>query len=79
MYIYMYKRGGANMYPHVHLHETLRRQAQTCVQISEVINVCMYAYVYTCVLRRRKSLAHALAAMCAIGSDDQPGTSLQRF
>ena len=65
------------MYPHVHLHETLRRQAQTCVQISEVINV--YVYIYTFVLRSHKSLAHALAAVCAIGSDDQPGTSLQRF
>ena len=75
----MCKRGGTKMYPHVHLRETLRRQAQTCVQISEVINVYIHIHIYTFVLRRHKSLAHALAAMCAIGSDDQPGTSLQRF
>ena len=32
------------MYPREHLRETLRRQAQTCVQISEVISV----YIYIC-------------------------------
>ena len=44
----MCKRGGTKMYPHVHLHETLRQQAQTCVQISEVINVYIYTYIYIC-------------------------------
>ena len=42
-------------------------------------SMCIYICIYTFVLRSHKSLAHALAAMCAIGSDDQPGTSLQRF